>query len=658
MALRQSPADSRESVIESRRSPVAIAESLSHRVVIEEIQPDIDGGRFPIKRTVGESVDVTATIFADGHDVLVAVLRDRHQQGLGIGDWGLEEPGTEPIPNPKSLIPSRSTECREAPMTIVAPGTDRWTARFDVASVGWHAYQIIAWIDRFLTGGRRAGRVGGVVGGIAPRSRYGESRPGSRRGVAAGAGRQADRLDTDRRSPAGRAERRAGVDDDGSCRSIARHRVGPAARVGRSGAGTNRRVVRDLPPLGRPRRQPERHAPRGVGGAAAHRRPRVRRRVSAADSSDRHELSQGAQQRAGRRPGRSGQPVGDRLGGRRPHGRGARPRHARGFRSVPRRGRAAGPRGRARSRLSMLAGSSVGARAPGMVSTSPRRHDQVRRKPSEEVPGHRAVRFRVRGLARAVAGAPRRHHVLGRARRADLPRRQPAHQDAPVLGMADRSRPRAGRRRHPAVGSVHAARAHALPRQVRLHAVVHLLHLEEQQGRSGPVLHRADHDGDARVFPAESLCQHARHPARVPAARRAAGLRGAPAARRHARRELRHLQRLRAGGGPGGPRHRGVRRLREVSAQEMGLGSAGAHQGADRARQHDSAAPSRAAGRSHPPVRRDRQPGDHRVHEDRARPNRNADDDRQPRSALHAARARADAPRLVALDRTGARDFA
>src|SRR5258705_11499250 len=77
MALRRSASDSRESAIESRRSPVAIAESLSHRVVIEEIQPDIDGGRFPIKRTVGESVDVTATIFADGHDVIAAVLRDR-----------------------------------------------------------------------------------------------------------------------------------------------------------------------------------------------------------------------------------------------------------------------------------------------------------------------------------------------------------------------------------------------------------------------------------------------------------------------------------------------------------------------------------------------------------------------------------------------------
>src|ERR1700756_3852578 len=59
------------------------------RVVVEHIRPEIDGGRFPIKRTVGESVDVTATIFADGHDVLVALLRDRRQQGFGIGGSGL-----------------------------------------------------------------------------------------------------------------------------------------------------------------------------------------------------------------------------------------------------------------------------------------------------------------------------------------------------------------------------------------------------------------------------------------------------------------------------------------------------------------------------------------------------------------------------------------
>jgi starch synthase (maltosyl-transferring) len=113
-------------------SPAAIPEALARRVVVEGIQPQIDGGRFPIKRTPGEFVDVAATIFADGHDVIAAILRDR--------------PG--PSASSASSAPSA---WREAPMSIAAPGTDRWTARFAVDTVGWHEYQIVAWVDRFLT---------------------------------------------------------------------------------------------------------------------------------------------------------------------------------------------------------------------------------------------------------------------------------------------------------------------------------------------------------------------------------------------------------------------------------------------------------------------------------------------------------------------------
>src|SRR5206468_12251139 len=54
-----------------------LPDALARRVIIERIRPQIDGGRFPIKRTVGESVTVTASIFANGHDVIRAVLRDR-----------------------------------------------------------------------------------------------------------------------------------------------------------------------------------------------------------------------------------------------------------------------------------------------------------------------------------------------------------------------------------------------------------------------------------------------------------------------------------------------------------------------------------------------------------------------------------------------------
>ena len=47
------------------------------RVVIEDVQPSIDDGKFPIKRTPDEIVRVEADVFTDGHDLVCAVLRYR-----------------------------------------------------------------------------------------------------------------------------------------------------------------------------------------------------------------------------------------------------------------------------------------------------------------------------------------------------------------------------------------------------------------------------------------------------------------------------------------------------------------------------------------------------------------------------------------------------
>jgi len=44
------------------------------RVVIEQVSPEIDGGRFAIKRVVGETVVVEADVFADGHDQVVCQI--------------------------------------------------------------------------------------------------------------------------------------------------------------------------------------------------------------------------------------------------------------------------------------------------------------------------------------------------------------------------------------------------------------------------------------------------------------------------------------------------------------------------------------------------------------------------------------------------------
>src|SRR5690349_1047020 len=53
-------------------------------VVIENLQPLIDGGRYPIKRVVGEDLVVEADVFKDGHDVVAAALRWRI---VGENEW-------------------------------------------------------------------------------------------------------------------------------------------------------------------------------------------------------------------------------------------------------------------------------------------------------------------------------------------------------------------------------------------------------------------------------------------------------------------------------------------------------------------------------------------------------------------------------------------
>jgi starch synthase (maltosyl-transferring) len=86
------------------------------------VAPEIDAGRHPIKRTVGESVTVSADVFAEGHDRLAAVVRFRRR---GDGDW------------------------REVPMRHLPHG--RWQAAFTVEAIGNYEYTVEAWIDRFST---------------------------------------------------------------------------------------------------------------------------------------------------------------------------------------------------------------------------------------------------------------------------------------------------------------------------------------------------------------------------------------------------------------------------------------------------------------------------------------------------------------------------
>jgi starch synthase (maltosyl-transferring) len=92
------------------------------RVVIARIRPEIDCGRFAIKRVVGERVIVEADVLADGHDQLAC--RVLYWQG-------------------------NETEPQVSPMEPLAD--DRWRGEFYVRSIGKYRYNVEGWIDRFAT---------------------------------------------------------------------------------------------------------------------------------------------------------------------------------------------------------------------------------------------------------------------------------------------------------------------------------------------------------------------------------------------------------------------------------------------------------------------------------------------------------------------------
>ncbi len=92
------------------------------RVVIRGVQPELECGRFPIKRATGERVRVEADIFADGHDSIAAVLRYRHED---------HAPWTE--------IP------------IEPLGNDHWAGEFTVERIGQYIYTLTGWVDTFRT---------------------------------------------------------------------------------------------------------------------------------------------------------------------------------------------------------------------------------------------------------------------------------------------------------------------------------------------------------------------------------------------------------------------------------------------------------------------------------------------------------------------------
>jgi starch synthase (maltosyl-transferring) len=92
------------------------------RIRVEQVSPQLDCGRFPVKRTVGEEVEVSARVFRDGHDILRASVLYR-------------EPG-------KRRFQSAALE---------AVGNDVFEGSFTVTACGRWEYLVEAWSDRAET---------------------------------------------------------------------------------------------------------------------------------------------------------------------------------------------------------------------------------------------------------------------------------------------------------------------------------------------------------------------------------------------------------------------------------------------------------------------------------------------------------------------------
>lgn len=99
------------------------------RIAIERETPSVDGGRFAVKRCVGDVVTVEADIFSDGHEKLAAELRWR----------GVDEKTWQRVP----MVPTVN---------------DRWQARFPLLRVGRHEFLVEAWWDHFGTFRRDLGK--------------------------------------------------------------------------------------------------------------------------------------------------------------------------------------------------------------------------------------------------------------------------------------------------------------------------------------------------------------------------------------------------------------------------------------------------------------------------------------------------------------------
>lgn len=96
----------------------------SSPIIIEHVSPQIDAGRYAVKREVGDTMDVTCSIFKDGHDLIKAVILCR------LAD---------------------SDEWWETPMTEVNHGLAQWYGQLWFGTNARYIYTIEAWVDEYGT---------------------------------------------------------------------------------------------------------------------------------------------------------------------------------------------------------------------------------------------------------------------------------------------------------------------------------------------------------------------------------------------------------------------------------------------------------------------------------------------------------------------------
>ncbi len=91
------------------------------RIVIENVKPQLDSGAFFIKRIVGQKIEVTANVFSDGHDIIAASVKFKHENDKKWQDIRMKE---------------RSN--------------DEWLAEFNVEKQGYYSYFVESWVDYAL----------------------------------------------------------------------------------------------------------------------------------------------------------------------------------------------------------------------------------------------------------------------------------------------------------------------------------------------------------------------------------------------------------------------------------------------------------------------------------------------------------------------------